>query len=239
MNGLNRETRESIFFGVNYVIAIAWEPDKKRQLDFEKALLERGLEFPETRSGLRNLILVRNSQSPLEVRLASQGPQVSNIIVRSERPLRSLEVFVKEAEAVCDAYCQTWIKERCQILQCDATIRHLYSCQEYAFKYLWEERLGQEGKDFHYLGKGPVLGGGLRLVIPATKDKPEPTHIEIKIESFFQDSRKMFVETHFVWPQPRLLKGEIKFDPEFRLKCVEKYAISKVCDFVLKPELEK
>lgn len=238
MEGLNRESRQSIFFGINYIIASAWVPDKKKLLDFQNALLEQQLEFSDTKLGSRNFMLVRREQSPLQVKVASLGPQVSNISVLSERPAHTLDLFVMEADAVCEAYRHTWLSQQCQILQCDSTIRHLYSCTDHAFKYLWEERLGQEPQDFHYLGKRPVLGGGLRLVMPPAPEEAEPVQIEIKIESFFQESKEMFIETLFVWPQPRLLVKEKKFDPEFRLKLVEKYAINKVCDFVLKPEVE-
>ena len=238
MEGLNRESRQSIFFNVHYIIAGAWIPDKRKFLDFQSALLERQLEFSESRLGSRNFVLVRKEQSPLQVKVASLGPQVSNISVQSERPAHTLDLFCMEADAVCYAYRQTWLNEPCQILRCDANIRHLYSCTNHAFKYLWEERLGQKPQDFHYLGKRPVLGGGLRLVMPPTPEDTEPVQIEIKIESFFQESKKMFIETLFVWPQPRLLPSDKKFDPRFRLKRVEKYAISEICDFLLKPKIE-
>jgi hypothetical protein len=50
-----------------------------------------------------------------------------------------------------------------------------------------------------------VLGGGLRLVMPPVKEGAEPVQIEIKIESFFRESQKLFIETFFVWPQPSAL----------------------------------
>jgi len=239
MDSLNRESRQSIFFSVNYIMASVWTPDKKKVLDFQDALLGSQLEFSESKCAVRSFELIRREQSPLYVKVASLGPQVSNVAVRSERPAYPIDLFVREADAVYEAYRQIWHKEQVQILRCDATIRHLYSCAEHAFKYLWEDRLGQEPQDFHYLGKRPVLGGGLRLVMPPTKEDTEPVQIELKIESFFQESQKMFIETLFVWPQPRLLPKDKKFDPGFRLQRVEKYAINEVCNFVLRPELEE
>jgi hypothetical protein len=239
MAELNRNSRQSIYFGVNYLVAIPWVADKSKQLDFQRALLEHQLDFPEVKAGERILTLVRKEQSPLEVRIASLGPQVSGISVRSEGPAYDIDLFAKEADAAYTAYHKTWVERPCHILQCDATTRHLYSCGDHAFKYLWETRLGQKGGDFHHLGKRPVLGGGLRLVIPPISNEPEPNQIEIKIESFFGEPRKMFIETLFVWPptQPRLLDKNSKFDPEFRLKSVEKYAINEVWNFLLNPEV--
>lgn len=239
MEGLNRESKQSIYFSVSYILAHEWPSNAVERLDFQKALAEQQLDFPQTYVGVRDFRLTRKEPSPLQVKTASLGPRVSNITISAERPTYSLDLFCKEADAVCDAYKETWLKGGCQILQCAATIRHLYSCGNHAFKYLWEGRLGQKPEDFHYLGKRPVLGGGLRLVMPPIKEPSEPVQIEIKIESFFQESKKMFIETVFVWPQPRLLPKDKKFDPEFRLKKVEKYAISKVYDFVVPPEMEE
>lgn len=239
MPGLNRESRESIYFGVSYVIASEWSSDAMKRLDFQKALAKQQLDFPKTGVGPHDFTLVRTDQSPLQVKIASLGPGVSSVSISSEIPVHSLELFGKEAEVVCDAYRQTWLQEQCQILRSNARIRHLYSCQNHAFKYLWENRLGQNPQDFHYLGKRPVLGGGLRLVMPPIKEPGEPVQIEIKIESFFRELKKMFIETFFVWPELRLLPKNKKFDPEIRLTKVEEYATSEVWNFVLKPEIEQ
>jgi hypothetical protein len=74
--------------------------------------------------------------------------------------------------------------------------------------------------------------------MPPTKDDAEPVQIEIKIESFFPELGKMFIGTSLVWPQPRLLATNEKFDPESRLKRVKEYAVNEVCDFVLQTKME-
>jgi len=235
MGGLNRDSRQSIYFSVGYTIVSEWPSGTMQWLDFQKVLAENQLDFPQTSVGARDFTLIRREPSPLQVKIASLGPRVSRILISSERPVHSLEYFCKEADVVCSAYGETFLQQESQILQCGVTIRHLYSCQDHAFKYLWEERLGQKPEDFSYLGK-PVLGGGLRLVMPPSKDSAEPVQIEIKVESFFRESQKMFVETVFVWPQPRLLQSDAKFDPAIRLTEVEKYATSKVWDFISRRE---
>jgi hypothetical protein len=209
------------------------------RLNFQQSLAERQLDFPQAAAGTHNFTLIRTEPSPLQVKAASLGPRVSNISTSSKRPIHRLELFSKEAEVVCDAYRQTWLKQQCQILQCSARIQHLYSCQGHAFKYLWEERLGQEPQDFSYLGNRPVLGGGLRLVMPPLKEEAEPVQVEIKIESFSPELGKILIETFFVWPKPRLLAKNEKFDPELRLRGVEKYAINEVCDFLLQAKAEE
>jgi hypothetical protein len=238
MEGFDCETRQSIYFAVGYVMAGDWLSGTVERLDFQRALAERQLDFLQTTVGAHEFTLVRKEPSALQVKVASLGPRVSSVSISSDRPAYSLEMFGKEADAVCDAYRQVWLKEQCQILRCNASIRHLDSCGDHAFKYLWEERLGQKPEDFSYLGKKPVLGGGLRLVIPAVKEDKEPVQIEVKIESFFQESKKMFIETQFVWPQPRLLATNAKFDPEARLADVESYAVNEVCNFVLRSPAE-
>jgi len=239
MNGFNRESRRSHHFGINYVVATAWTPESKKILAFEKALLDNKIENLTRNINKTFVELLRKEESHLRIRISSLGPDVSNILATSERPAYDLEFFIKEADAIYDTYRQTWIENRpCQILRCDATIRHLYSCKEHAFKYLWETRLGQKEGDFRCLGGRPILGGGLRLVLPAIEG-PDPVNIEIKIESFFQETKIMFIETQSVWPQPRLLQPDEKFDPRPRLTFVEKYATEEVCDFLLKPETEE
>jgi hypothetical protein len=237
MAELNCDSRQSIYFGVNYIVAIPWTGDKSKQLDFQRVLLEQQLDFPEVKAGERTLTLIRKEQSSLKIQISSLGPQVSGIRVSSEGPY-DVELFAKEAEEAYAAYHKIWVERPCHIVQCEAMTRHLYSCDDHAFKYLWETRLGQKADDFRRLGERPVLGGGLRLVIPPISNEPEPNQIEIKIESFLKESRKMFIETLFVWPptQPRLLDQNSKFDPEFRLKCVVEYATNEVWNFLLNPK---
>lgn len=238
MQALNLASRQSIFFSVSYIIASQWPSDAMKRLDFQRKLAQKQLDFPQTRTGVNDFTLARVEPSALLVKSASLGPNVSSISVSSERPAYSLELFAKEAEAVCDAYRQTFLQQQCQILKCSAAVRHLYSCRDHAFKYLWEDRLSQNPQDFHRLGERPVLGGGLRLVMPPVKDDAEPVQIEIKVESYFREANKMFIETLFVWPKPRLLTPDEKFDPQLRLENVEEYAVTRVCDFVMPAQTE-
>jgi len=239
MQKFNIESRQSIYFELSYVIAAVWSGDTMKRLDFQKVLAQSQLDFPRTSVGPHEFKLVRAEPSALQVKVTSVGPRVSSVSISSEKPQHSLDMFIKEAEAVCAAYRQVWLGRQCQVLQTNARIRHLYSCGDHAFKFLWEDRLGQNGQDFSYLGKRSVLGGGLRLVMPPLKNEAEPVQIEIKIESFFAESKKMFIETSFLWPKPRLLEEDEEFDVELRLQGVEKYATGEVCDFILRGQREQ
>jgi hypothetical protein len=238
MESFNRETRQSIFFGISYVLASQWSADTIKRLDFQRALARQQLDFPQTSVGPHEFALVRTEPSVLQVKVASSGPQISTISISSKCPTHGLEMFIKEAQATCEAYRQTWLALQCQSLQCSARIHHLYSCQDHAFKYIWEQRLGQRPEDFRHLGKRPVLGGGLRLFMPPIKEEKEPVQIEVKIESFLREPQKMFVETVFAWLKPRLLTEDTNFDTGLRLKTVEKYASEEVCNFIAQSQPE-
>ena len=237
MEGVNRESRTSIHFSTSYIIARVWRPDKTVAVDFQKALLENELDFAQTNIWPNMFKLLRTEPSNLQIKLESLGPQVSSIQVSSLNPQYDLEMFGKEAAAACDAHQRTWQKGGCQIINCSAKIQHLYSCREHAFKYLWETRLGQVGADLRCLGARPVAGGGLRLVMPPyAAEGAEPCSIEIRIESFLREQKKLFVETAFTWPRPRLLRETEKFDPQERLRIVQRYATEQVWDFLVLKE---
>ncbi|MFC1737418.1 hypothetical protein ACFL1G_00010 [Planctomycetota bacterium] len=239
MDDVNLNSRQSIYFGISYVIAGQWSSDTVKRLDFQRTLAEQQLDFPQTRVGSNDFMLFRNEPSSLQIKLASSGPGVSSLAITSDKPVHTLEMFCKEAEAVCGAYQQTWLPQQCQILRTTATIRHLYSCREHAFKFLWEQRLSQNPQDFKFLGNRPVAGGGLRLIMPPIKTDPEPVQIEVRIESFLRQAENMLTETIFVWPKPRLLHEDEQFDSEFRLNSVEQYASGELCDFLLNSKGER
>jgi hypothetical protein len=230
----NKESRQSIYFELSYVLAGQWSPETMGRLEFQKALAGRGLDFPRTSVGPNEFKLVRIEPSSLQVRIGAVGPRISSITVSSERPEHTLDMFIKEAEAVSASYRDIWLKDSCQVFQTSGRIRHLYSCSDHSFKFLWEDRLGQRPQDFEYLGKRTVLGGGLRLVMPPVKDEAEPVQIEVKIETFFSEPKNMFVETFFLWPKPRFVKADDGFGEEYYLHRVENFAAGEVCDFILK-----
>lgn len=233
MDAINRQSRTSVHFSINYAIASGWASDKAVNVDFQKALLGNGLEFSQTNTTPRSFTLSRTQPSHLQVKLESPAPQVSGIHIVSAPPAYDLEMFIHEASAATDAYQQTYRTGQYQVIRCAAKIQHLYSSQAHAFKYLWETRLGQSPEDFRCLGPRPVAGGGLRFVMPPHETAgQEPCSIELRIESLFREPRKLLVETGFVWPKPFLLPQGEKFDPAGRLTTLEQYATNEVWEFL-------
>jgi hypothetical protein len=77
----------------------------------------------------------------------------------------------------------------------------------------------------------PVLGGGLRFVMPPIDEKFQ---IELKVESYLSDSSKLFVETQFVWPQPETAGS--RMHPDNTIDRVYQYAMGPALAFALGDE---
>ena len=73
------------------------------------------------------------------------------------------------------------------------------------------------------------MGGGLRFVRPRQPDRP--AQIEVKIESYLRDTRKVFIETQFSWLEPT--PSGVSFDPRKQLTKVDHYARNKVLSFAM------
>ncbi|MBM4104062.1 MAG: hypothetical protein FJ263_08430 [Planctomycetes bacterium] len=235
MTPINRESKTSVHFGINFLLAGPWGHEKGTLLEFQKALLDGGLEFSQTAARPAGFSLSRSDPSSLQVILETPGPQVHTMQIIAANPQYDVEMFAKEALAATSAYQKTWRLPQYQILSTGGCIRHLYSAHVHAFQYLWEERLGQSPQDFALLGRRPVAGGGLRLSIPPhQKEGGQPVSIEIRIESFLRESQKLFVETVFTWPQPRVVAEGKDFDCQTHLREVESFAAEQVWDFIVK-----
>jgi hypothetical protein len=129
-------------------------------------------------------------------------PPFCQLAIISERPNTGVEGFYRDAEAAVIAYQATWSSPAWQIIKCDAGMRELHETEsEHAFKELWENRLGQSAKSLSIFGK-LVRGGGLRFVLDPLPTEKDPVIIDIKIESYLQDVKKIFVETMFSWVKP-------------------------------------
>ncbi len=234
---INRESKTSIHFGVNFLIAGAWGHEKGALLNFQRALLDGGLEFSQTNARSNGFTLVRTEPSALQVVLEATAPQVQTLQIIAGNPQCDLDMFGRDCEAVTAAYQKTWPMPQYQILSTSGCIRHLYSTKTHAFQYLWEQRLGQNPRDFAVLGSRPVAGGGLRLVLPPhAKDNAEPAGIEIRIESFMRETQKLFVETVFNWPRPRVIVEQQGFQAPARLNEIESFAANDVWSFIAKQQ---
>jgi hypothetical protein len=218
---------------VGYVLAAGVSVEQSKAVDFQRALLDNGLEFSQTNIRGRSFALARLEPSNLQIKLDSPAPQISNIQVIANNPSYDLEMFARDTVAVMESVRQTWPAEQYQVIRSSAKVQHLYSSREHAFKYLWETRLGQSSEDFAALGGRPVAGGGIRLTMPPHKiGDEEPCSIELRIESSPRELNKLLVETAFVWPKPVLIRADDTFDTTARLRQLEQYAANEVWNFL-------
>jgi hypothetical protein len=227
---MNLQSRETIYAGTNFIVA-PMQPALDRQscLRFQELLDGAGISVANVRYSDRELIVVRETPFPLEIKVGIVGPQIGQIIIVTPILIgRSLDGFGAEAEDIVNVFSQAWNFPQRQILSCDATLRDLYdTTSEHAFKELWEQRLHQSQEGLNLLGR-PVLGGGLRFVMPPTENEPL---IEVKIESFLRNSRKLFLEAQFTWPSPQPPGNAL--DPENRLCLVDNYMQNELVRFIM------
>jgi hypothetical protein len=220
-----------IHAGINYIFAPTPTISRHKGLDFQHALLEHGVEvrLVEYPTGTQSKGIVVQCESPVvNIRITEAGPGVGQLLVVADQQPGHIDLFAQNVSAIVAAYKATWPTSNMQLVAIDSTIRMLYETfKEHAFKALWEERLGQPEDLLKTLGRS-VLGGGLRFVMPPTEEQAEKNIIEVKIESFLQDTSKLFVETQFKWePTP----GS-DFEPERRLRRVSDYIENEVAAFM-------
>ncbi|MGQ9625280.1 MAG: hypothetical protein ACUVV0_00030 [Anaerolineae bacterium] len=225
------DSRVTIHMGVNFLVSPMPTIDKQSNLTFQQSLVMHGIDFTKVEFKEREIVVVREAPTRLNIKVAAVGPAIGQLLIVAPQPGSYLELFIKEAEAIVKAFDSTWPAKSRQIISSDATIRDLYETSaEHAFKELWETRLRQSPDSLAVLGR-PVLGGGLRFVMPPRPDESEPVQIEVKIESFLRDTKKIYVETQFTWPHP--MPPGVPLDPSSRLKQVDNYIESKVISFMM------
>lgn len=230
---MNPDSRQTIHIGINFLFLPIPAIDQRIGLRFQEALLSSGIDVSRVDLKPQQEITVAREPRPrLEIKVGViLGSPLGQLLIVSSDPSTDLDLFTKDADAAIAAFSTTWPAEGRQVIRSDVTIRDLYEATgEHAFKELWEARLQQAESSLARLGR-PVLGGGLRLVMPPTPGEQEPKQIEIKIESFLKDTKKMFVETQFTWPQPS--PAGAPMDPASKLKAVDDYVENQVESFIL------
>ncbi len=218
-----------LHLGVNYVIAPSPEIDKTKYLAFQNALMEAGIDYDGGQNPAAEIQIIRR-MPPLEIRVISrEDAPIGQLLLIASHPNRSPDDFSREAEAIVRAFSKTWDTPQ-QILSCDATIRYLHeTSSEHAFKELWETRLGQTEGSLRAFGRR-VLGGGLRFVMPPAAEDVDAAQVEVKIESYLRDTKKIFVEVGFKWLRPA--QPGTAFDPRRQLQAVDSYVDNEVTTFI-------
>lgn len=220
--------------GINFVVSPFSALDMKGYVRFQESLVTQGVDFTNGDSGEDEFVILRTTSEPLEIKVKAllEAPSVGQLVVVAGQPNRTLDFFIREVKSIVDAFEATWptVKKSRQLIRCDATLRDLFEAsQEHAFQELWEERLGQSSDVLQSFGR-PVLGGGLRFVMPPQPSDEEDIQIEVKIESFLRDTKKIYVETQFVWPQ---VPQGAALNPDRRLRQLDDYVEECVIPFVV------
>lgn len=220
-------SRRIIHFGINFMFAPAIPIDTDQQLKFQGLLDKEQIVFEQINRTDKALKFSSSKGGRIDVQVGTPGPQVSQLLLLSQNPTLPRDSFIEHAEIICRIFREVW-NEPQQIIQRDSCVRSLYQVTDnHAFQYLWEKRLKQPADGLDVL-KRPVLGGGLRLVIPPSEDKK--TQIELKIESFLRDSKMLFVEVQYAWLQPMPINEG--FNPKRLIEEIDQFNNNEVTQFI-------
>ncbi len=229
---MKTQSRVIIHAGVNFLSIPIPPIGPQTLLAFQQAVLAQGLEFSRVEAPKNTISLLRDTPYPLQITVSAIEPQVGQLLVVAPQPKGSLvlDLFIKEAEAAVQAYETVWPAQNRQIVRADAAIRELYeTTSEHAFQELWEKRLGQPPQALSAFGR-PIRGGGLRFVMDPVPNDAPPVQIEVKIESFLQDTTKIFVETQFTWPIPSAPQSP--FNVRERIQSMNSYIEEHILSFI-------
>lgn len=228
---MNPNSRQTIHLGINFVFAPFASIDRRSFIAFQNALAEECIEVKNATIRDQEITIVRDTPTGLQVRVIALGaPGIGQMLIVASNPSPPLNVFTEEVVGICKSFDATWPNPNRQLISSDATIRALFETESsHAFQEIWERRLKQTQQSLGVFGR-PVLGGGLRFVMPPVQGEAKPVQIEVKIESFLQNSKKVFVDTQHTWPLP--MPPGTKFEPELRLKQVDDYLGNQVLSFI-------
>jgi len=227
---MRADTRQAIYVALNFVFAPAPSLDRNSHLKLQQALSAEGVDYTDCQRAPNIFTVTRTGTPPLQVRIALVPPApIAQLVIESENIGGvDREYFCKDAEAVVTAFGKTWPETK-QMLSVDATLRDLFeSSEQHAFAEIWEKRLGREAAEF--AGLGPVMGGGFRLLVPPLPTDSDPQIVDIVIESFLADPKKMYLQASFKWPKP--LNPGAPMQPVAYVERAEKYVREKLVPFM-------
>ncbi len=227
---MKTNSRRLLQLGLNLALTPAIEIDKSHFLKFQGNINDEGLDYQQAlRPSAEEIVILRMTTSPLQILVKKLADQVNQLMVVGTEPELVSMVYMSEFAAVRNAYAHTWAIGQ-QVVGCDITMRCLYETDgEHAFRDLWEGTLRQPA-DALDVFKRPILGGGLRFVMPPTDSEEQQAAVEVKIESFLRDTGKVFVETQFAWQiMPESLDA---FDALARIREVDAFTSNQVVAFM-------
>ncbi len=220
-------SRRIIHLGINFLFAPAIPIDVGRQIKFQDLLSKKQIVFEQFNKTDKFIKFSTMTGGQLDVQVGLAGPEVSQLLILSPGQTLPKDSFIEHADIICQTFREVWGEPQ-QIVHRDSCLRSLYQVNDqHAFQFLWENRLKQQGFALNVL-KRPVLGGGLRLVMPPTNE--QKTQIELKVESFLSDSKMLFVEVQFAWRQP--VPFEDGLAPKILIDEIDAFNNNEVTQFV-------
>ncbi|HEX2189608.1 MAG TPA: hypothetical protein VHG51_11950 [Longimicrobiaceae bacterium] len=232
-------SRQTIQFNVGFLVGPALELDEQRFAAFRSRLEEEDIRFEHAEQGDSTAVLTRLSPSSLQVQLASGqaggGPEpvpVTQVVVATaigqDVPVASVADFADAAHEVTDVLRDVW-PEIEFVLGWNAGVRALFAAStEHSFQYLWEQRLRQPTEELSVFGR-PVLGGGLRLVFPPVQEEGEQHQAEVRVESFLEDVRRIYVEVNLASGSPEPVSA---MNPTALVQATEEFLVGRVLPFL-------
>lgn len=228
---MKKHSEQLIHIGINFLTLPGVTISNESCLQFQKEINLSGLDFSKVEKNPDNtkIAIIRESPSPLHILVSVQQPPVAQLRIIAPFPKTSKDLFIYEVEAVVRAYEATWPADSRKVVHSDGAIRELLEASgefTHAFQELWERRLNQSAESLKIFGK-PIRGGGLRFVLDPLQTDSDPVQIEVKIESFLQDTKKIFVETIFNW------FAETGINPNERINSMDQFVKDHVYEFIL------
>ena len=237
---MREDTRHTIHLGVNFVFSPKPDISGRKHLDFQARLAEEQIEFDQAVRNAGHVVFVKSGPRILQVRVGgTDQPEapLGQLLVIAKANLASgsvdagvsIEDFKLASATVCETFHELW-PGAFQIASQDAAVHMLYdSGHEHAFSYLWEEWLGQDPEKLAKLGR-QVLGGGLRFVMPPVQGADDRVMLEVKIESFLREPRKLYIEAQMA--QPMLPGAQELMEPNELVDAIIECVDERVIPFI-------
>lgn len=231
-------SRQTIQLSVGFLVGPALELDGDRLAAFRARLEEEDIRFEHAEHGEATLLLTRLAPSSLQVQVATgqvggaEPVPVSQVVIATavgqDVPVASAADFADAAHEVTDVLRDVW-PEIEYVLGWNAGVRALFAATtEHSFQYLWEQRLGQPTEDLGIFGR-PVLGGGLRLVFPPGEAEGEQYQAEVRVESFLEDPRRLYVELNLASGVPEAVNA---MNPTTLVQTTEEFLGARLLPFL-------
>ena len=233
-------SRQTVQFTVGFLIGPALELDEERIAAFRARLEEEDIRFEHAEHADSTLVLARNAPSSLQVQIASgqvgggaEPVPVTQIVIATaigqDVAVAAVADFADAAHEVTDVARDVW-PEMEYVLGWNTGIRSLFaSSTEHSFQYLWEQRLGQDTQELSVFGR-PILGGGLRLMFPPGQAEGEHYQAEVRVESFLEDVRRLYVEVNLASGTPEPINA---LNPTVLIQGTESFLNDRVIPFLM------